>query len=82
MRTVTIKVRDEVDKIVEELVKLGVARSKNHAYNMVIEAGLSWARKVIERKKRVEDLAKKFLEHGLPYENLPTHEDVEEARSR
>ena len=82
MRTVTIKVRDEVDVIIEEMIKLGIARSKNHAYNIVIEAGLPKVRELIERKKKVLKLVQEFLEKGLPYDRLPTHEDVEEVRNR
>jgi len=82
MRTVTIKVRDEVDVIIEEMIKLGIARSKNHAYNIVIEAGLPKVRELIERKKKVLKLVREFLEKGLPYDRLPTHEDVEEVRNR
>ncbi len=82
VRTVTLKVRDEVDALIEELVRLGIARSKNHAYNMVIEAGLPKIRELIERRKKVLELVERFLEKGLPYTNLPTHEDVEEGRAR
>ena len=61
MRTVTIKVRDEVDVIIEEMVKLGIARSKNHAYNIVIEAGLPKVRELIERKKKSFEISSRIL---------------------
>ncbi len=82
LQTATIKVRKEVAELVEEMVKLGIARSRNHAYNMLIEAGLPKIIEIVERKKRVKKLVKEFLEKGLPYKNLPTVDDVEEARNR
>ncbi len=82
LQTVTIKVSQRVVRIVEDMVRLGIARSRNHAYNMIIEAGLPKVMELIERKRRVEELTEKFLREGLPYRELPTVEDVEEARGR
>ncbi len=82
MQTVTIKVSRRVAEVAEEMVKLGIARSRNHAYNIIIEAGLPEIMKLIERKRRVKELTERFLREGLPYEELPTAEDVEEARKR
>ncbi|BES82274.1 hypothetical protein [Pyrodictium abyssi] len=79
---VTIKVRREVAELAEEMVRLGIARSRNHAYNMLIEMGLEEARRLVERKRAVKKLVKEFMEKGIPYENLPTAEDVEEERAR
>jgi len=79
---VTIKVRREVAELAEEMVRLGIARSRNHAYNMLIEMGLEEARRLVERKRAVKKLVEEFMEKGLPYENLPTAEDVEEERAR
>ena len=82
MKTATIKVSKRVAEIVEEMVRLGIARSRNHAYNMIIEAGLPKILEIVERKRRAEELVNRFLEKGLPYEKLPTVRDVEEERKR
>ena len=82
MQTVTIKVSRRIAEIVEEMVELGIARSRNHAYNIIIEAGLPKVIKLIEYKRKVKDLTMKFLRNGIPYEKLPTVEDVMEARKR
>jgi len=82
MQTVTIKVNQRVVEIVEKMIELGIARSRNHAYNIIIEAGLPKALELIERKKKVNELIDKFMREGLPYQVLPTVDDVEEARSR
>ncbi|RLF12649.1 MAG: VapB-type antitoxin [Thermoprotei archaeon] len=82
MQTVTIKVPERVVEVVEEMVRLGIARSRNHAYNVIIDMGLPKALELVKRKRRVEELTQSFLRDGLPYRDLPTVEDVEEARSR
>jgi len=82
LQTVTIKVSKRIVEIVEEMVRLGIARSRNHAYNIIIEAGLSKVMELIEHKRKVRELTEKFLREGIPYRNLPTVEDVEEGRKR
>jgi len=82
VRTVTIKVKEEVAEVVEEMVKLGIARSRNHAYNIIIEAGLPKVLELIEHRRKVRELADRFLREGLPYRDLPTVRDVEEVRER
>ncbi len=80
--TATIKVKKEVAVVVDEMIKLGIAKNKNQAYNMLIEAGLPKIKALIERKRRVRELVNEFLDKGLPYEKLPTVNDVEEGRGR
>ena len=82
MQSVTIKVNKKVIEIIEEMIKLGIARSRNHAFNIVIEAGIPKVMELIKHKKKVNELVEKFLQEGLPYEKLPTTKDVEEVRSR
>ncbi len=79
---VVVKVPREVIELAEEMVKLGIARSRNHAFNIMLEIGLVEAKRLVERRKNVRKLVEKFLREGLPYRNLPTAADVEEARSR
>ncbi len=81
-RTVTIKVREEIARIADELVELGIARSRNQAYNILIEIGIKEAKRLIERQRRIKALVEEWMEKGLPYKDLPTHRDVEEERSR
>ena len=80
--TVTLKVKNDVAKVANELVELGIVKSRNQAYNLLIEIGINKAKQLIERKRKVKLLVEKWLKEGLPFENLPTHEDVEEERSR
>ncbi|WP_048192796.1 hypothetical protein [Pyrolobus fumarii] len=79
---VTIKVRREIAELAEEMVRLGLARSRNHAYNMMIEMGLREVKRLVERRKAVRRLVEEFMKNGLPYTDLPTVKDVEEERAR
>ncbi len=78
--SVTIKARKEVVDLAEEMAKLGLARSRNHAFNIILETGLENAQKMVERKREAKKLLRLFLERGLPYRNPPTVRDVEEGR--
>ncbi len=68
--SVSIKVRRELVELADKMVKYGIARSRSHAFNMMIERGLSWAIKEVEHwediYKRVEELEKQGfrLRHG------------------
>ncbi|MGC9105590.1 MAG: VapB-type antitoxin [Thermoprotei archaeon] len=75
MKTVTIKVKDDVFQLAEEMVKLGIARSRNEAFNILISYGIDKAREEVRKKKRVNELVEKWLKEGVPFE-LPTSEDV------
>jgi len=38
--SVSIKVRKEIVELADKMVKYGLARSRNHAFNILIERGL------------------------------------------
>ena len=79
---VTIKVRREVAELAEEMVRLGIARSRDQAYNMLIELGIREARRLVEERRRARALVEEFMRRGPPYPRLPTARDAEEERSR
>ncbi len=39
--TVSIKVRKEIVELAEKMVRLGIARSRSHAFNILIERGIN-----------------------------------------
>ncbi|BFH74670.1 hypothetical protein SJAV_26140 [Sulfurisphaera javensis] len=81
MKTVRIKVKDEVFEIAEEMVKEGITSSINEAFNIIIEIGLNEAKKKLEMKKKVGEIVEKWLKEGLPKDlNLPTSEEVVSER--
>ncbi|MBO3754670.1 MAG: hypothetical protein FGF53_07340 [Candidatus Brockarchaeota archaeon] len=60
--TVSVKVRRELMELADKMVKYGIARSRSHAFNIMIEKGVS---KVIEEVRlwdsayeKVEELKK------------------------
>jgi hypothetical protein len=38
--SVSIKVRREIAELADKMVKYGLARSRNHAFNVLIEGGI------------------------------------------
>ena len=72
----------EIARLAGEMVELGIARDIEQAYSMINEAGLSRIKELVKRKRRVEELVRKFLEEGLPYRDLPVVSDVEDNRDR
>ncbi len=68
--TVSIKVRREVVELADKMVRYGLARSRSHAFNILIERGLSDVVKDVgfweEVYRDVEDLEKSGfkISHG------------------
>jgi hypothetical protein len=56
---VTIKVRRELVELADRMVELGLARSRSHAFNLMIEKGL---RSVVEDVERWENIYRKAEE--------------------
>ena len=51
--SVTIKVRREIVELAEKMVRYGIARSRSHAFNLMIEYGLE---RVVEEVRFWEKL--------------------------
>jgi predicted nucleotidyltransferase len=68
--TVYIKVRKELAELADKMIKLGLAKSKSHAFNIMIERGLKEVLKEVEfwenMYRDVEELKKQnfVLRHG------------------
>jgi hypothetical protein len=67
---VTIKVRRELVEVADRMVELGLARSRSHAFNLMIEKGLRSVMEEVERwesiYRRAEELERQGfrLRHG------------------
>ena len=46
--SVSIKVRREIAELADKMVRYGLARSRNHAFNVLIEKGLAEVRREVE----------------------------------
>ena len=68
--SVTIKVRREIVEIADKMVKYGLARSRSHAFNILIERGLNSVLREIEFwdsvYKKVEEYKRRnyVISHG------------------
>ncbi len=61
---VTIRVRREILEFVDEMIRYGLASSRNEALNKLIARGVEEVRKELERRKRIHRLVKMFEEQG------------------
>jgi hypothetical protein len=52
MRIVTLKVKDEYYEIAEKMVEMGIAKSRNEAFNTIIAYGVSKLKKNSRRRKK------------------------------
>ena len=68
--------------MLEEIVGLGLANSRNQAISLVLEVGLEKAREIVRRRREAKNILREFLETGLPYRALPRAADVERDRER
>jgi len=75
MRIVTLKVKDEYYEIAEKMVEMGIAKSRNEAFNIIIAYGVSKAKEELRKEEKIEELTEKWLKEGIPFE-LPTSEDL------
>jgi len=68
--SVSIKIRRELVELADKMVRYGIARSRSHAFNIMIEKGLDEALKEVEYwdsvYRRVEELERQGfkLRHG------------------
>ena len=68
--SVSIRVRREIVELAGKMVKYGLARSRNHAFNVLIERGLPRVKEEVEYwegvYRRVEELRERGfkLSHG------------------
>ena len=78
----SIKVRRELVELADKMVKYGIARSRSHAFNIMIEKGLESVRKEVmfweEVYRKTEEYKKK--EYRIRHGGLTKL--LEEERSR
>ncbi|AAY79738.1 hypothetical protein [Sulfolobus acidocaldarius] len=75
MRVVTIKVNDDINEVAEEMIRLGIARSKNEAFNIMIRKGLNEVKRIVDKRKKVNELVERWQREGLPIE-LPNSNKI------
>lgn len=61
---ISVRVKKEVLKLVDEMIRCGLASSRNEALNLLIRIGMEAARREVERRKRVEEIVREFERQG------------------
>ncbi len=79
--TISIRVKRELVSIADKMVKYGLARSRSHAFNIMIERGLH---EVIEKVAVWEDAynkADELISKGFELRDGKLNEMLEEGRN-
>ncbi len=79
-KAVTVKVDEETIRFAEEMVRLGLAKSRNQAFVRLISLGMEKMAEELEQRRKIREMVEKFKKEGIPYV-LPTAKDVEEGRT-
>ncbi|MUN29074.1 hypothetical protein [Sulfuracidifex metallicus] len=69
-KTITIEVSEELARLIEKMIQLGIAKSKNEAVNMLIESGRSEVEEKIRKQEEVLKLVDEWVKEGFPYRHL------------
>ena len=80
--TVSIKVRRELVEIAEKMVRYGIARSRSHAFNIMIERGLKEVLKEVEYWDRVHEAVRELEKSGFRIRHGGLSKLLEEDRNR
>ncbi len=80
--SVTVKVKKDILELVDKMVKYGLARSRNHAFNILIEKGLESIRDEILYWDKVYREAEKLAKKGFRLRHGGLNRILEEVRGR
>ncbi len=61
---VSIRVKKEVLEIVNEMIKYGLASTRNEALNKIIASGLKEIEKEVKRRRKVKSIVSYFEKQG------------------
>jgi hypothetical protein len=80
--TVSIKVRKELAELADKMVKLGLAKSKSHAFNIMIERGLKDVLKEVEFWENIYRDVEELKKQGFVLRHGNLNKLLEEDRAR
>ena len=80
--TVSIKVRRELVELADKMVRYGLARSRSHAFNIMIEKGLENVRREVIFWEEVYQRAEEYRKKGYRIRHGGLTKLLEEERSR
>jgi metal-responsive CopG/Arc/MetJ family transcriptional regulator len=80
--SVSIRVRRELVELADKMVSYGIARSRSHAFNIMIEKGLSEALRVVEYWGGIYGRVEELEGRGFKLRHGGLSRLLEEGRSR
>jgi hypothetical protein len=80
--SVSIKVRRELAELAAKMVRYGIARSRSHAFNIMIERGLSDVLKELELWEGIHGRAEELERRGFRLRHGGLSRLLEEGRTR
>jgi len=80
--TVSIKVRREVVELADKMVRLGLAKSRSHAFNIMIEKELKEVLKEVEFWENIYREVEELKKQGFVLKHGGLTKLLEEDRSR
>ena len=80
--TISIKVKRELIAIADKMIKYGLARSRSHAFNIMIERGLHEIIKEVSVWDDAYSKADELISRGFKLKHGKLNELLEEGRKR
>ena len=80
--TVSIKVRKELVELAERMVRLGMAKSRSHAFNLMLNEGLAKIKEEVEFWEGVHAKVEKLEREGFKLRHGGLFKLLEEDRAR
>ncbi len=80
--TVSIKVRRELVELADKMVKYGIARSRSHAFNIMIERGIKEVLREVNFWDQVYEKVSEFRKKNYKLRHGGLSKLLEEERSR
>jgi mRNA-degrading endonuclease RelE of RelBE toxin-antitoxin system len=80
--TVSVKVRKELMELADNMVKYGLAKSRSHAFNIMIEKGLSKVVEEVEFWDSAHEKAEELKKTNFKIRHGRLKELLEEDRAR
>ena len=79
--TISIRVKRELVSIADKMVKYGLARSRSHAFNIMIEKGLHEVMKEVSVGEDAYNKADELISKGFKLRHGKLNEMLEEGRN-
>ncbi len=80
--TISVKVRKDIVDLADKMVRYGIARSRSHAINIMIERGIERAKEEVERWERIYRSVKRLRKEGYRMRRGDLWRLLQEGRSR